>query len=164
MLEIFWHACSAKLFFWEMQMELEWKEAMATGVKEIDEAHKVLIIWINRLSVEMRSNNGRQEIINGLDFLEKYAALHFSHEENCMLQLQCPSFRANKNAHAEFLEFFARMRKNIEVNGPTVKAVLEIKSVMGDWLKNHIMKIDMGLAKCVKQNNMPAVVVEEETE
>ncbi len=143
-------------------MELEWNDAMATGVKEVDDAHKVLIIWINRLSFEMKSNHGRQEIITGLDFLEKYAALHFKHEENCMLQLHCPTAQENKNAHAEFLEFFARMRKNIEHNGPTVKSVIETKNVMGDWLNNHIMKIDMGLAKCVQKTNLSETVVDEE--
>ncbi len=131
-------------------MRVEWDDAMATGIKEVDDAHKLLIVWINKLNVDMKSGNGRKEIYTVLNFLEKYAVLHFAHEEGCMIQYQCPSAQANKKAHEEFLEYFKRMKKNIELEGPTVKSVIEIKDAMGDWLKNHIMKTDICLAQCVK--------------
>ncbi|HAP35235.1 MAG TPA: hypothetical protein DCQ28_04575 [Bacteroidetes bacterium] len=134
-------------------MKLEWDEAMSTGVKEVDDAHKLLMVWINKLTVDMRSGNGRKEIFSVLNFLEQYAALHFAHEEGCMLQYQCPSAESNKKAHEEFLEYFKRMKKQIETDGPTVKAVIDIKDAMGNWLKNHIMKTDICLAQCVKDGS-----------
>lgn len=131
-------------------MVIEWNEAMATGVQEVDDAHKILIVWINKLSVDMKSNNGRAEIFNVLNFLEKYAAAHFAHEEHCMHQYHCINAQLNKKAHDEFLEYFIHMKKNIETNGPTVKSVIEIRNMLGNWLNNHIIKIDSGLARCVR--------------
>lgn len=130
-------------------MKLEWIETMTTGVKEVDDAHKVLILWINKLNSEMKSGNGRKEIYHVLDFLEKYAAVHFAHEENCMLHLHCASAEANKKAHEEFQSYFVKMREKMDSDGVTIKSVIEISATMGDWLKNHIMKIDTKLLPCV---------------
>lgn len=131
-------------------MDILWNDKMATGVKEVDDAHKLLIVWINKLNGDMKSGNGRKEILTVLNYLEKYVTLHFAHEEGCMIQYQCPSAQSNKKAHEEFVEFFKRMKNKIELEGPTVKSVFEIKDAMGDWLKNHIMKTDICLAQCVK--------------
>ena len=139
-------------------MNLEWKESMSTGVKEIDDAHKTLIKGINTLNSAMKSGNGRQEILKILDFLGKYAAMHFAHEESCMQRYQCPAAHINKVAHDQFLKFFGKMKNEIETNGATVTAVLEIHGALSDWLKTHIMKIDIGLASCVSGNNSESSV------
>lgn len=135
-------------------MKLEWNEAMTTGVKEVDDAHKILIVWINKLNTEMKSGNGRKEIFHVLDFVEKYATVHFAHEEHCMLHHQCLSAEANKKAHEEFLAYFTAMRKKMESDGPSIKSVIEISDALGDWLKNHIMKIDTKLLRCVQSTNI----------
>jgi hemerythrin len=133
-------------------MALEWNDGMATGVKEVDDAHKILIMWINKLNEAMKSGNGRQEVQKVLDFLGSYAVKHFSHEENCMHQYKCPAGLANKKAHDEFLVYFTKMKKAFETNGATVSSVIELSNALSDWLKNHIMKIDTKLAPCVKTN------------
>lgn len=137
-------------------MKLEWLDEMSTGVKEVDDAHKVLILWINKLNSEMKSGNGRKEIYHVLDFLEKYAAVHFAHEENCMLQLHCAGAAANKKAHEEFQSYFVKMREKMEIDGVTIKSVIEISAALGDWLKNHIMKIDTKLLPCAHDVNTPS--------
>ena len=130
-------------------MAIEWNETMKTGVREIDDAHKTLIMWINKLNIAMKTGTGRQEVINILNFLGTYATKHFSHEEGCMMQYNCPTAQANKKAHAEFLIYFATMKKKIEASeGATISNVLEISNALSDWLKNHIMKIDTGLLQC----------------
>ena len=35
------------------------RDRMMKGVKEIDDTYKSLIIWINKMSVSMKSNNGK---------------------------------------------------------------------------------------------------------
>ena len=130
-------------------MVLEWNVAMTSGVKEIDEAHKILINGINELAGAMKSGHGRVKILKTLDFLIKYAHMHFAHEESCMDRYHCPAAHANKCAHDDFIVIFSRMKKNIELYGPTEASVTELHTHLTRWWKNHIMKIDRSLAEYV---------------
>ncbi len=132
-------------------MALQWNDLMTTGVKEVDEAHKTLILWINKLTDAMKSGKAKDEVLNIINFLGTYATKHFAHEEGCMYQYKCPTAAANKKAHADFLVYFTKMKTDIEKNGVTTMTVVELQNALSDWLKNHIMKIDTGLVACVKQ-------------
>jgi len=131
-------------------MALIWDESMSTGVAELDDAHKTLILWVNKLSDAMKSGKGKEEVMSILDFLGNYAQKHFSSEEACMHANRCPTALANKKAHGEFLAYFTKMRGDCETNGVTVSKVLELQGALGNWLRNHIMKIDVALRPCVK--------------
>lgn len=131
-------------------MALQWNDLMTTGVKEVDEAHKTLILWINKLNDAMKSGKAKDEVLNIINFLGTYATKHFAHEEGCMHQYQCPSAAANKKAHADFLVYFTKMKTDIEKNGVTTMTVVDLQNALSDWLKNHIMKIDTKLLPCLK--------------
>jgi len=132
-------------------MALQWNEAMTTGVKEVDDAHKTLIIWVNKLNDAMKSGSAKEEVLKIMAFLGKYATEHFTHEEGCMNRYNCPSTAANKKAHTDFLVFFTKTNKEIESNGVTITTVIDLHNALSEWLKNHIMKIDTTLLPCVKQ-------------
>ena len=131
-------------------MAIQWNSSLETGVKEVDEAHKTLILWINKLTDAMKSGNGKQEVLNVLTFLEKYAAQHFSHEESCMDRHKCPAALANRKAHAEFFSYFSQVKSTIEKENVTTPMVLDLHTALSDWLRNHILKIDTTLRTCVK--------------
>lgn len=131
-------------------MALEWSDSMTTGVAEFDDAHKTLILWVNKLSVAMKAGKGNDEVLRILSFLGTYATKHFSSEEGCMNRHKCPTALANKKAHSEFLVYFTKMKLDIEKTGVTTVKVLELQQALGNWLKNHIMKIDTALLTCVK--------------
>ena len=98
----------------------------------------------------MREGKGAAEVMRILSFLETYAQRHFSHEENCMHQYRCPTAQANKKAHAEFLTYFTKMKSDCQVHGVSTVKVLELQGALGNWLRNHIMKIDSALMPCVQ--------------
>ncbi len=131
-------------------MLIQWNSSMETGVKEVDDAHKTLILWINKLNDAMKSGSGKQEVLNVLNFLERYAAEHFLHEESCMDKHKCPVAQANKRAHAEFFSYFSQVKSTVEKEKVTTVMVLEIHNALSDWLRNHILKIDTHLRSCVK--------------
>ncbi len=131
-------------------MAIQWNDSMTTGFKEYDDAHKTLILWVNKLGDAMRTGKGKDEVLNILSFLGKYATTHFSSEEGCMNKLKCPTAQANMKAHSDFLTYFTKMKGDIEKNGVTTVTVLDLQNALGDWLKNHIMKIDTALLTCVK--------------
>ncbi len=134
-------------------MAIQWIESMSTGVKEVDDAHKVLIEWINKLQDAMKAGNGRQEVLNILDFLALYAQEHFTHEELCMNKYRCPSAKQNRKAHGEFMVFVMDMRQKVEKEGASWASVMEINRSLGEWLQTHIMKIDIHLINCSRDDH-----------
>ena len=133
-------------------MALQWDDTMTTGVAEVDEAHRTLIAWINKLADAMKLGQAKPEVLRILNFLGDYATKHFASEESCMHRYSCPTALANKHAHAEFLTYFTKMKKDVETSGATSVTVLDLQNALGDWLKNHIMKVDMGLLACVSRH------------
>ena len=131
-------------------MALIWNEAMSTGIAEVDEHHKTLILWVNKLSDAMKAGKGNEEALRILDFLGGYATMHFSCEEDCMTRYNCPTAAANKKAHEAFLTLFTGMRADVVKNGVTTEKLIALHTALGDWLKNHIMKVDAALLACVK--------------
>ncbi len=130
-------------------MALAWNDAMTTGVEELDDAHKTLILWINKLTDAMMAGKGQTEVLTILNFLGTYATQHFSREESCMNAYRCPAALANKKAHDEFLAYFTKMKLEVEKNGATVTNVLALQNSLSLWLRGHIMKIDTSLLECV---------------
>lgn len=130
-------------------MAYVWDESFATGVAEIDEAHKMMFVWVNQLADAMRSGSGGGEVLRLLDLLENYASRHFAHEEGCMHEWRCPAANANKQAHAEFVAYVAKLKQECRTEGVTTPRVLELQRALGTWLRNHIMKVDVTLRDCV---------------
>ncbi|MBI2409037.1 MAG: hemerythrin family protein [Gemmatimonadetes bacterium] len=130
-------------------MKYEWTEAMATGVAELDEEHRILISWINRLSDANESGDFESEVKRILAFLAVYAAKHFTHEERCFNETRCPFAAANKQAHDGFVALIDRTRAECEEHGVTLNRALELHHGLGSWLQSHILRLDTTLKPCV---------------
>jgi hemerythrin len=127
-----------------------WDESLATGDAKVDEQHRELIRQINVLLRAMSEGHGRQEIKKILDFLSDYVIHHFHWEETCMEKHRCPLAAVNQRAHTTFVERFQAICLRYETEGPSADLVLQIRRELGDWLVNHIRKIDTSLRGCVK--------------
>ncbi|HWA26923.1 MAG TPA: bacteriohemerythrin [Lacunisphaera sp.] len=128
---------------------IEWDEpAMTTGVASIDQQHRELIDMINRLERAFRARRGRDEIREMIQFLSDYVQNHFKHEEDLMARHRCPSAAKNKAAHQKFLQDFGRLAATFEEGKPSAKLLLDLRRLVGDWLKGHICQIDTGLRRC----------------
>lgn len=134
-------------------MAIQWTTTMSTGVSELDEEHRRLIEWINRLTAAMKSGNGRQEILEILTFLVRYAEEHFTNEEHCMNRHRCPAAKANRKAHSEFLYMVSEMRDAVERDGPTWLSMMQLNAALGEWLRSHIMHVDVRLRRCIQDAN-----------
>ena len=121
---------------------------MATGVSSVDTEHQELIRRINELHADCVAGRAREELMEHLSFLGSYAQSHFASEEKIMEEHQCPSRSQNKAAHAKFLQDYERVVAMVQKNGASSNAALELKRMLGDWLANHICRIDTALRKC----------------
>ena len=126
-------------------MEYEWTEAMSTGVEELDNEHRTLIAWVNRLGAANASGEGWAEVLRVLAFLGTYARRHFEHEESCFRRHVCPHAAANRRAHEVFTTRLAHIKADCEAHGVTEGRALELQAFLGDWLVGHILSVDCKL-------------------
>jgi hemerythrin-like metal-binding protein len=128
---------------------IAWDEAqMSTGVESIDSQHQELIRRINELHSACVAGTAREELLKLLGFLGEYAQSHFSHEEGVMQEHQCPARCQNKAAHAQFLRDYGSLVETVKRGGATTTAVIQVKELLGNWLKNHICGTDTKLRNC----------------
>jgi hemerythrin len=128
---------------------------MSTGVDSVDSQHQELIERINELHAACVAGTAKEEVLKLLGFLGEYAASHFRHEEGVMQEHRCPARGQNKAAHAQFLRDYEGLVEVVKRDGPSTTAVLRIKELLGNWLKNHICAIDTKLRACAG-NGSPA--------
>ncbi len=121
---------------------------MSTGDDSIDSQHRELIERINELHNACLAGTAREELLKLLDFLGNYAKSHFSHEEGIMQNHRCPVRGQNKAAHVQFLREYEKLVEIVKRDGPSTTAVLQIRELLGNWLKNHICSIDTNLRNC----------------
>ncbi|MBN1909517.1 MAG: hemerythrin family protein [Pirellulales bacterium] len=125
-----------------------WTPALATGVAEVDQQHQELFRQVNALADAMRQGEGKGSIEQTLDFLANYALQHFASEEQHMSQMNCPAAAENKKAHDQFLAKFREMREKLDTSGVSSTLAIEMHDFLGNWLVNHIQKIDCQLQPC----------------
>ena len=128
---------------------LVWSKQFATGEKTIDKQHQVLFDNVNRLEGLLEQTNfNRSEmefILSIVNFLESYAKEHFKLEEECMNRFKCPVHQVNQDAHRHFLVAVEDYQKKCRAHGFRLEVLQELHQFMHDWLKQHIMGIDVQL-------------------
>ena len=128
---------------------IAWDEpSMSTGVDSIDSQHQTLIEHINELHTACLAGTAKEELLEMLAFLGEYVQSHFKHEEGIMQQHQCPVRGKNKAAHIQFLKDFESLVGIVKRDGASTAAVIQLKEMLGNWLKNHICSVDTNLRSC----------------
>ncbi|MBI4664846.1 MAG: bacteriohemerythrin [Nitrospinae bacterium] len=120
---------------------IKWDPAVfGTGVPEMDEQHKKLIVILNTLYDSEQAGHDRDVIGKTLDGLLDYAKTHLSQEEELMTKYGYPDFPAHKKIHTELLNNVSKLYKDfIEGRNPSV---LKLLGFVRNWLNNHIQKDD----------------------
>ncbi|MGO8697394.1 MAG: bacteriohemerythrin [Limisphaerales bacterium] len=136
---------------------IQWDEKqMTTGVESIDSQHQELIRRINELQEACLAGTAKEELMELLGFLGEYATSHFSHEEEVMQNHHCPARGQNKAAHIQFLNDYQKLVETVKQDGPSTTAVLQIKELLGNWLKRHICSVDTKLRACAGKQVLTA--------
>jgi len=137
----------------------EWKEEYTTGMKEIDEQHKILFKCFNELeAVVVAGQRNDEKVIAIMEFLDSFCHFHFGFEEICMAERKCSSESENKGAHEAFLKLIDTYKEKIKKEGATEDIVEDIYISMLTWLRNHIIKIDQRFLECPNPPVVPDVL------
>ncbi|PKO55537.1 MAG: hypothetical protein CVU28_06100 [Betaproteobacteria bacterium HGW-Betaproteobacteria-21] len=126
-----------------------WAEYFETGFGEVDQQHQKLVDLINRLGERLASGRALSgdELDHVLGGLRKYAALHFSTEEQMMSSsgIDQRHFDTHCRAHSEFvgqIDALACSAANDQRG-----ALPELLRYVSSWLALHILGIDMAMAR-----------------
>ena len=134
---------------------LPWSEIFETGHPRIDSEHKTLIGYINQLEgMSCNTNPSREQIefiFKLVDFVETYTAVHFKHEESCMVCRKCGAYQENKAAHEHFLQFFGQFKQRFKTEGCRPAVLEELHTTCSFWIQSHILRVDMKLKPYVNQ-------------
>jgi hemerythrin-like metal-binding protein len=74
---------------------------------------------------------------------------HFGIEEDYMDQFACSAAGANKRSHKDFLTKFTALYDQYQAGSMDDEIVMSVIKELGEWLANHILKIDIQLNQCV---------------
>ena len=122
----------------------EWTEQWSVGVDTIDAQHRELFAAINTLLRE-EGKTASRDLAKVLDYLENYVSNHFGLEELYMRRLSYPEFPSHKVEHVAFINDFYDLRDEYDNNGAAPELADKMGRYMGDWLVNHIGKVDKAL-------------------
>jgi hemerythrin len=130
-------------------MAVVWDPALALGHAEIDAQHAELFRRYGAL-VEAMESGGSVDVGPVFDYLVEYAATHFAAEERVMAEARYPAATVHAAAHARFVRELAELRILYDANGPTTGVAVKTRTWILDWLRAHIMGVDLGLARFLR--------------
>ncbi|MDD2989270.1 MAG: bacteriohemerythrin [Zoogloea sp.] len=125
---------------------LTWSSDLDTGIVEIDNQHKQIMDFINRLH-DARQNADRANIIAVVDDLVEYTLSHFAFEE-CLIEDAGYEFvRGHKKVHELFVR---RVNGFVERLGKGEDISHELHSLLHRWLFSHIRHDDAAYVAAVR--------------
>jgi hemerythrin len=150
--EFLWYACKALLQRREAEMSIAWKKEFAIGVREIDSQHQELFARLNRLSEAIEAGKGTADLATIFQFLDDYVVRHFRAEEDLQKRNRYPHFAMHSAEHCRFLLELERLKQRLAKEGPSDALVHLTTNVLGQWLIQHIGRLDKALAGYLAQH------------
>lgn len=119
----------------------EWKDSYSVGVASLDAQHKELIKIINRLNEIEERGGDLAGVLNRLDW---YVRHHFAFEESLMRGAGYAGLEAHIAEHRTFERWLRSGRFAMRAGGGEARDIGKIiNDYLKDWLKNHILVVDM---------------------
>ena len=119
---------------------IRWINEYSVNANSIDNQHRQLIAIINALHKAIESEENDEVFVEIISYLTVYARDHFSYEERIMKNNSYPEYLAHKEKHDVFIRRLKSFQKDFQTGH--MPAALQLKSFLGKWLKEHIVKID----------------------
>lgn len=123
-------------------MAIKWTPNLSVGVDFIDEQHKGLFEKASQLFEAGQKGEGKEFMLQMLDFLSEYTKTHFRDEEKYMESIKYPELEAQKKAHDYFEKELAQLRKDYTESGGSLVLLVKANKMIVDWLTKHISSMD----------------------
>jgi len=130
-----------------------WDSSFNIGVDVIDQQHRRIVDYINRLDEVQRDKN-LEKLQQVVSELVDYTLTHFIFEEELLEKANYPFISAHKKVHEAFKNRVSAYQERLN-NGEDISK--EVLSELRIWLTNHIKKDDRDYSsyviKILKKSN-----------
>jgi hemerythrin len=127
---------------------IEWNDNLDTGIEVIDNQHKRIVEYINKLE-DTRENHSMEEVGVVLDELVDYTLSHFAFEESLMEEAEYPFINAHKRVHQLFVKRVSDYLQRFKMGEDITE---ELHNTLKAWLINHIRNDDNDYSEIVRTN------------
>jgi len=128
-----------------MSEYIKWTSDLKTNIRIIDEQHKKIVDYINRLH-DVQSSQNRNKVGEIITQLLDYTISHFSYEEALMEQAGYPFLAPHKKVHQLFIDkvntYVSRFKAGEDITE-------ELLVMLESWLISHIKNEDGDYADLV---------------
>ncbi len=132
--------------------DIKWDDKYSVGISRIDSEHKQFIDIINKAIATKEHNDNPEELEEVLYSIVRYATIHFTTEENYMVEFDYPEYQYHQAEHHFFSEIAILYCKRV-ANGDS-QITNEILEYLKQWLVNHILVTDKKYIGCFKKNGL----------
>jgi len=142
-------------------MTIEWNyDLMTTGSPELDGEHQEWIRKFNHFEAALVQKQEFEALYAAFQlFLASFEA-YFPGEEALMDQYNCPAAALNRSEHHQFLEKLEALNIRFQSDNLSLAEVIEHKAELGQWLSNHICKVDTQLRAVLVPRKTPGTASE----
>lgn len=127
---------------------MDWTEALDVGVHDMNDEHKALLSFMNRLFDLHHAKAPAEEQGKILDALRHSTIAHFQHEEAYMASIEWEGLHAHKTIHKKLLENFLQHYSSFKKEG---KLSDEFFHFLKFWLSAHIQGVDKKYGSFAKE-------------
>ena len=126
-----------------------WQESMRIGMKLIDEQHKELLSWIEKLNDQPTAAITAKYFVDSMSAVKRLETLHFETEEMFMQRVgfSREQMLEHVNDHGRLLEELVRLEA--DAGNGVRKTTAEAYRTIKDEVLGHIVKYDMPLSRLV---------------
>lgn len=124
---------------------IEWKDAFATGIPDVDHEHKELIGLINKLYAAMSGEDATITVMEFLGEIHAHVSAHFALEEKIMRAQKYDHYKEHKAEHEELLDELRDIMDDYEESAYLNDE--EFSTSIERWFTEHFRTRDARLHK-----------------
>ncbi|MBT4288809.1 MAG: hemerythrin family protein [Deltaproteobacteria bacterium] len=131
-----------------------WKKSWNFDIPSIDNQHVLLLKAINALEEFLGENRIRLDINKLVRALNKYAKIHFSHEESLMKQVKFQQLEQHQNEHEEFIEKLIIFESQITQDDVATGVYEGFMDYLNEWFVYHLLGSDRKYVDLFKEHQI----------
>ena len=117
----------------------QWTDDLDTGIPVIDNQHKRIVEYINRLHDAVTNDQDRATVQEILDEVVDYTLTHFAFEEEMLEIIEYTGLRDHQQMHRAFSQRIQEHQRAF-AGGDDIAG--ELAQTLRDWLFHHIREDD----------------------
>jgi hemerythrin len=133
-----------------MIQDILWDPKIETGVTQIDDEHRVLVLAFNETLASFRSGASRVQLLHALGAIIRETKEHFESEEKVMDENSYPHLQMHSKEHNDLLNKLNILA--IAISDGRQELDEMVLGFVKDWLVNHMIGADGLFGEYVADN------------